>query len=300
MTSISDRDDLEHRLTVMLNERAESVVVDTDPDDVLAHTLVAGAQHSSRRWMLVAAAATIVVLALGVLVVADEPDSLRTGTVPSTPASSVEPTSLPLTAPSTAPVATVSATTTEAATTPTTTTAPTLASTLPTPVPTLPTLPTVNGSAPGTAPDVSLPSRLDPSEAAPSYGIEDLLPDYIPRDRLALAIDAVLLAGTHLQGHEILGGWNQDGTIMSSGDEILVGCAENAMDVSHLAALVDDAITTFVAEGLALSEISAADVFERMMAIDTPVFATLLDENQYFLLRCGGVPESAAFALANL
>src|SRR6187431_1896717 len=49
-------------------------------------------RHPRRRWMLVAAA-TIVVLALGMLAVAavQEPDSVQTDTVPDTPAPSTNP-----------------------------------------------------------------------------------------------------------------------------------------------------------------------------------------------------------------
>ena len=92
MTSISERDDLERRLTVVLRERAEAVEVQSDPDAVLAQPFKVGERHSGRRWMLVAAAA-IVVLGLGLLAVAadQDSDSVQTDTVAPTPAASTNP-----------------------------------------------------------------------------------------------------------------------------------------------------------------------------------------------------------------
>ena len=92
MTSISERDDLEQRLTVMLRERAAAVEVQSDPDAVLSHPFTAGGRQAGRRWLLVAAA-TIVVLAIGLLaLVADQdPDGVQTDTVPATPTPSTNP-----------------------------------------------------------------------------------------------------------------------------------------------------------------------------------------------------------------
>src|SRR5262245_47593410 len=94
MTSISERDDLKRRLTVMLSERAEAVEVLSDPDAVIAHQSKPGGRQSGRRWMLIAAAA-IVILALGLIAVVAvrEPDSVQTDTVPPTPS----PTTIPAT-----------------------------------------------------------------------------------------------------------------------------------------------------------------------------------------------------------
>ena len=92
MTSISARDDLERRLTVMLRERAAAVEVHSDPEAALAQPFDAGGRQSGRRWMLVAAA-TIVVLGIGLWAVAavQDPDSVQTDTVPPTPAPSTNP-----------------------------------------------------------------------------------------------------------------------------------------------------------------------------------------------------------------
>jgi hypothetical protein len=124
MTSILERDDLERRLTVMLNDRAAAVEIHSDPDAAISQPSTASSSRPRRRWML-AAAATIVVLAIGLLALASarDPDSVQTDTVPSTPAPSTvflpvdsSPATLPTdTTPAPIPFTTAEATTAFAA-----------------------------------------------------------------------------------------------------------------------------------------------------------------------------------------
>lgn len=113
MTSISDRDDLERRLTAMLSERAAAIEVQSDPNGILVHPGTAGERHPGRGWAAVAAA-TIAVLALGLLALArsQEPDSVRIAAVPPTPPPSTEPATTSAIVPADAPPATPPADTT--------------------------------------------------------------------------------------------------------------------------------------------------------------------------------------------
>jgi hypothetical protein len=87
MTPSSDPKDLERRLTVMLNERAAAVGVESDADAVIARAVTAGERRSRWSWMLVAAAA-VVMLSLGLVALGAirDPDSAQTdGVLPAAP-----------------------------------------------------------------------------------------------------------------------------------------------------------------------------------------------------------------------
>ena len=87
MTPSFDPKDLERRLTVMLNERAAAVGVESDADAVIARAFTAGERRSRRSWILVAAAA-VVMLSLGLVALGAirDPDSVQTdGVLPTAP-----------------------------------------------------------------------------------------------------------------------------------------------------------------------------------------------------------------------
>ncbi len=95
MTPSSGRDDLERRLTAMLNARAAAISVEPDVEGVFARTSSVGQRQSRRAWML--AAATIVMVSLGLVALGAtrEPDGVQNHAVEPSVASSVEATPAP-------------------------------------------------------------------------------------------------------------------------------------------------------------------------------------------------------------
>jgi hypothetical protein len=149
-----------------------------------------------------------------------------------------------------------------------------------------------------TTPDALLPVTLSSS----GFPRTDLSRPVDPA-RQAVVDLAVEASGLHGQGHQILADWNSDGfvTAQRAAEEGLVGCAESAMTASSdLVERADDAITSMIANGIPLAEISAGEVVAKMTEDDPAVFDFDLVQHKYFLLRCGGIPDEQATAIAEL
>jgi len=236
-------------------------------------------RHPRQRWML-AAAATIVVLAIGLLALAagQDPDSVQTDTVPDTPAPSSKPAT---TSPSST---TVSVTTIPV---PTTNRVTPVASSPATIAPATPTPDTMEA----TGADTTLgPASLDDRGASGILPINAAIGD---------AVDSV--AGWHGHGHEALNALLADGVIARPPNiEQAVDCVVAKMFVSHDIGFqrLSDARAALTSAGLTAAEMTHARLARQMASDDPAAFQTDPSELTYTALVCAGMPDDQARAIA--